>query len=105
MHLKINAKNTNELDQETIFSHANEKLSRLTEKLFRTYKNVKPKFEMNIEYNQNSRVYELKVILKVHNKNFIFTIQDENVKRAIDIASKNLQKQLTRYRGKNWRNY
>jgi ribosome-associated translation inhibitor RaiA len=105
MDLQVSTRHTNDTTRSSIIEYANEKFGSLTDKLFRNHKNITPKIDIKVDFITNAKLFDCKLIMNVHGHTFIFQIKDRNIRRAIDVAVDNFHTQLTRFRGKNWKNY
>lgn len=102
MKLLVSAKNVSEPTVETIATYAHKRFAKLV-KFIPKKAHFSPTLNVEADYNKRKKQFELKVVLNVNKKTFVYKIEISDIRAAIDIASSNIKHQLVQNKGKQWR--
>ncbi len=103
MKLLLNATNFKTETLRKLEVYAAKRFSKLP-KFAPKHAKYEPVIKVFSKYSKRNGIYEVKVLFRVNKREFIVQISDENVLRAVDLATSSLKNQLISMKGKRWLN-
>lgn len=101
MKILLNAQNFTEPTLETLRQYSQAKFRKLL-RVTPKKAHYDPVLQISARYSRNKGVFEIKAVLTINRRQFIFKVDDKDLRRAVDLAETNIRRQILNLKGKRW---